>query len=537
MRIKPLLLLVLFLFSINTNFALSTSPLDCGQYGTGTISQNMCDLIHLFRNYLGASIMLLILFAAILYAIGQVFGAETRAKAILWSQNILITIFIATLIYFIFTEQNIASLLTGQFPGLYFKHIVVALSFGVIWVVLFYLPGQVLQHPPLQFAAKEELGVLIMSIVILMSWTTITQFFTDITTGIVAQSTSGLNVPTNIPATTQFSYITSHLDIAYGSLEIFFIKLRTQYTHLYLFEVLIGFLSTVSFPIGSPLPAINIISFSLMPFDGLVLLSNAHTVVVEAIGYLMSVIWAKQFIILFARDAVPTILLPFGIIMRAFPWYRSTGSSLIAICLVVYFVYPLTVMLSNYLVFDVFKPADFLFTPNEDTVSFYNDPSFSHLSDAQKKQKINDMQNEARNSSKDFLDQFKQDKDIIRGSGDATECSGNIVSHLLCSAWNKITFVWHLVTGFVGTVFNIWKTMVTFGGDWVSGILGLTVPTGGAASGLYRFIVEEVISISQMIIVITITSVIEIIITITMYRNISELIGGEVEIAGLTKII
>ena len=38
------------------------------------------------------------------------------------------------------------------------------------------------------------------------------------------------------------------------------------------------------------------ISFSLAPFTGLSLLSNIHTVVVESIGYLIRVIWAKEFI-------------------------------------------------------------------------------------------------------------------------------------------------------------------------------------------------------------------------------------------------
>ncbi len=533
MSIKPLLILIVFLLVAGTSFAQYS---ECNIYGPRLpdqpvpISRDMCDIMHIFRSFLGPSIMLLIFSAAVIYTLGQSFGAETRAKAVIWAENLAIAAFIAIIIYVVFTEQNIVNLLTGKFPSPYFKHIVVALLFSVIWVVLFYLPGQVLQHPPLQLAAKEELGVLIMSIVILISWVTITQLFTDISTGIIVQSTPGLNIPTTTQTQAGYSYLTSHLDVAYGSLEIFFIKLRTHYTSLYLFEVLIGFLSTVSFPIGSPFPAVNIISFSLMPFDGLVLLANAHTVVVEAIGYLMSVIWAKEFIVIFARDAIPTILLPFGLIMRAFPWFRATGSSLIAICIVIYFIYPLTVMFSNYLVFDVFKPALFLFTPNEDAVSFYNDPG---LTDAQREDKLRHMQDEANEESEHFLREFREDKDIVKTT-QIRKCESTIF-YFFCSVWNIMTGTWHFVTSFVGTVVNIWVTMMTFAGDWLMN-LGKGIPLG-SSGGLYKFIIEEVVTISQFIILVTITSVIEIIITITMYRNISELIGGEVEIAGLTKLV
>ena len=90
----------------------------------------------------------------------------------------------------------------------------------------------------------------------------------------------------------------NHIQLAMASLKIMEDKLIDQYKELYLFEALIGFLSTISFPIASPFPAIAMISFSLAPFTGLTLLSNAHTVVVEAIGYLITVMWAKEFILL-----------------------------------------------------------------------------------------------------------------------------------------------------------------------------------------------------------------------------------------------
>lgn len=536
--------LFLLLVIININFA---QYLECGRtiseavagrtvtreaYPQGTITRSMCDTVQTFRSFLGPAIMLLILGAAALYALGQAFGAETRARAVIWAENLIIAAFISVIIYSLFTERTIIDLLTGQFPGAYFKHIVIALSFGVMWVALFYLPGYVLQNPQLQLAAREELGVFIMSLIILMSWGILTQFLSDLTVGIISSTAPGLAVPAQPQALT---YLSSHLDIAYGALEIFFVKLRTQYVHLYLFEVLIGFLSTVSFPIGSPLPAVGILSFSFMPYDGLVLLSNAHTIVVESIGYLMSTIWAKEFIIIFARDVIPTILLPLGLILRAFPWFRSTGSSLIAICIVIYFVYPLTVVFSNYLVFDVFEPAIFLFTPDDELISIY---SGSSAPDAEE---LRARADELRREARRFTDEFRQDRDIVRASveqGCVARWSNPIlpdwVVGALCSVGKIISFGWNAVSSFVHTAFDIWVNMMRFTGDWFS---GFGVFPSGSAAGLYAFVIEEVINISQLIIIITVTSVIEIIITITMYRNIAELIGGELEIAGLTKLV
>ena len=58
-----------------------------------------------------------------------------------------------------------------------------------------------------------------------------------------------------------------------------------------------------------------------------------------------------------------------------------------------------------------------------------------------------------------------------------------------------------------------------------------------ASAGLYHFIIEEVNNLSPLVILITITTVLEIIFTVTMYRNLSLLMGGEAEIIGLTKIV
>jgi len=98
--------------------------------------------------------------------------------------------------------------------------------------------------------------------------------------------------------------------------------------------------------------------------------------------------------------------------------------------------------------------------------------------------------------------------------------------------------VWSAFKSFVTTVTHISQFLFGFGGDFIDVLLGRNpIHYGSTVSGLYNFVMEEVVTLSQFIVLVLVTSVIEIIITVTMYRNIALLIGGEVEIIGLTKIV
>ncbi len=307
-------------------------------------------------------------------------------------------------------------------------------------------------------------------------------------------------------------------------------KLKAQYIDLYLFEALIGFLSTISFPLGSPVPAVNVISFSMAPFTGLGMLSSAHTVIVEAIGYLVSMLWAKEFILIFARDCIPILLFPLGLVMRAIPFFRRTGSSIIAICFAMYFVMPFAFILSNYLIFDMFKPADFTYTPS----------SASYFGTDRTADETREGVDRGRSGSEtnSMLDQFMAPGVVEEASNNATdECSGNFIVKLLCSVKNIVSGAISVVGGFLKTVWNIWRFMVGMTGDFFFTGFNNPLMPASASAGLFHFIIQEVGTISPFIILIMLTTVIEIIITVTAYRSLSLLIGGEAELVGLTKVI
>ena len=387
-----------------------------------------------------------------------------------------------------------------------------------------------LQNPQMTAIAREELAALIFTVFILLFWTGSDIVFNGMSNGLLMSSLPSefqnyVTSPSGAPSASSLS--ASHINIAMATVDVAVSKLKNSYIDLYLFEALIGFLSTISFPLGSPLPAVNIISFSLAPFAGLAMLSNAHTVVVEAIGYLITMLWAKQFLLIFARDAVPLLILPLGLVFRAFPFYRRTGSSIIAICFAMYFVLPFVVILSNFLIFDIYDPPDFAYTPS----------SASFFGTDKGQQKMQDDLMEGRERANDIMGQFTGASAVEQATTGNAECAGNAAWQLLCSAGD---YVWSAIQGigsFVSTVFNIWLFMMNMSGDFFFTAFTNPLMPASASAGLFHFIITEVVTVSPLVIIFMLTSVLEIIITITAYRSISLTLGGEAELMGITKVI
>jgi hypothetical protein len=407
--------------------------------------------------------------------------------------------------------------------------IALSMSIGALVVGALFMAAYGLQNPQMVAMAREEMAALVFSIFIIVFWVGSDAFLNGIVGGILT-STLPPELQGFVTSSTIGGITTNHLNLALATLTLLEAKLKAQYVDLYLFEALIGFLSTISFPLGSPIPAVNVISFSLAPFTGLTLLSNAHTVVVEAIGYLVSVVWAKEFILIFARDTIPILLFPLGLVLRAIPLFRRTGSSVIAICFAMYFVMPFAMILSNYLIFDMFKPPDFTYTPS--TASYFGterraDEVQGSVQQGQSGTEANSM-----------LDQFMAPSVVDESSSHATDqCAGNAIVKLLCSVKNLVTGAINVVGGFLKTVWNIWKFMVGMTGDFFFTGFNNPLMPASASAGLFFFIIQEVSTISPFIILVMLTTVIEIIITVTGYRSLSLLIGGEAELVGLTKVV
>lgn len=428
--------------------------------------------------------------------------------------------------------------------------IALALGFTVCVVGSLFIIGYSLNNPPMIAVAREELATLVFTAMIIFFWLSFDAILNTAVSGLLlasipqaalqsASPDSCLN-PNNLnnpayPNCIINGLATSHVSLSMASLSILEQKLKAQYMDLYLFEALIGFLSTISFPVGSPIPAVNIISISLAPFTGLSMLSTAHTIVVEAIGYLLTLVWSKEFILLFARDSVPLLLFPFGLIVRAFPFWKKTGSSIIAIAFALYFAFPFAVLLSNYMIFDIYKPADFTYNPSSATAMHTSKSETDWKSDVTHASGADGDQTGPAHS---ILEQFTAPSVVdVSTSGTSAPCSGNFVVRMFCSVSNLVKGAFTVVGGFISTVFSIWGFMMGMAGDFFYTGFNNPVMPASASAGLFFFLIKEVTTVSPFIILVTFTSILEIIITVTAYRSIALMIGGEAELIGLTKVV
>ncbi|MFH0737852.1 MAG: hypothetical protein V1827_04295 [Candidatus Micrarchaeota archaeon] len=402
--------------------------------------------------------------------------------------------------------------------------IAISVGLSVLIVGVMFMFSYALQMPEMVALAREELASLLLTVFIIIFFLGSDQLLNTIVNGILMMSLPASHQGYISSATGSITH--SHLDLALGTLGLIIQKLKAQYIDLYLFEILIGFLSTISFPLGSPIPATNVISFSVAPFGGLGLLSNAHTVIVEAIGYSISLLWAEEFLLQFSRDAVPLVIFPVGLAMRAVPFFRRTGSSLIALCFAMYFIFPFSVIFTNYLIFDAFHPVDFVYTPS--TASYFETT----------RDVSGDVTSGYNDRTTDLMSQFFSPSVVGEASKQASSpCAGNAMSKAMCSVTNVATSLLDAAKGLASTIWNIWKFMVGMTGDFFFTGFNNPLMFGSASSGLFYFIIKEVATISPFIILLMFTTLLEVIITITGYRSISMLIGGEAELTGITKVI
>ncbi len=68
---------------------------------TDSIKSGMCQLYNVVQSLLAVVVFILIVVAAIIYAAGQVMGAETRARASVWATSMIVGAIIGIVIYIV----------------------------------------------------------------------------------------------------------------------------------------------------------------------------------------------------------------------------------------------------------------------------------------------------------------------------------------------------------------------------------------------------------------------------------------------------
>lgn len=375
----------------------------------------------------------------------------------------------------------------------------IGLFFGIVLTVLFYLMSKIIEVPSLSATSKEMIAELIFTAFLLGSLVTIGAILNTIF-GSLACPTGSVNC--------------NHINVAYYSLNMIGNNLRTMYMDLYAYDVVVSLLSSINIPLFPIHVFVFIFTINISIFPGLVLLSEAHTLVVEGVGYAYAMLIVKQILLEVSAVAAPYILLPLGIFIRCMPGVSKTGSTLIAFSITLYFIMPLAFTMSSYIIFDYVKPSPYF-------VEFDKPSGLSTLCGSKEDPLTSDKVTKMTEHITKIYGTHQ--KDIEDAQSADYGFWGNI-KNVFSGAWEAIESLTSIFTSLIQLTFSS------------SSFYELILPIS-FTKGFYIYLVKELVLYSQFLVITVVTTVLEFIVIVTGHRSLSPAIMGEMEIFGITKII
>ncbi len=384
---------------------------------------------------------------------------------------------------------------------------IAALALTFVGIIVVYMLSRIVNSPPLEAFMREEFAHFILTVAIFALWLVFYSIFLGIASATVCGGAS-----------------CDIMAVALYSLSIIKAKLFGIYINILGYEAIIGFLSTVG--VSLPIPMANMIAsntwIGFSPLGGLGILSNVLITLVESVGFLIGLVIGRIFLLNFFSAIVPYVMLPMGLAMRALPFTRRTGSSLIALSFAAYFIFPLSVILSHGLIFGS------AYTPDLDTSTYISDvPTFAKICDDPNgdyatSTSIEAGEKLAGESQVSYESWWWQSKAFV---GESADFAGE-------QLWEEGGFI------------DYFKTHYNTGGAWLA-MAGKYATMGPSAAinpvtfahAAYYFSMAQIPNIMRFAVFVMTTFVLEIIITVTGYRAIAHAIGGELEILGLTKVV
>ena len=133
-------------------------------------------------------------------------------------------------------------------------------------------------------------------------------------------------------------------------------RLMKGYTSLMLTQMFTGLLAGLYTSINIPAFKVIGVEVSFLPWVMLNPLNQAHTMIVDMIGTAMAGVTAQNMLLKFIEAAALPVFLPFGLMLRAFPFSRKTGSTIIAVVVAAYFVYPISILINEQIWMMIVEP-------------------------------------------------------------------------------------------------------------------------------------------------------------------------------------
>ncbi len=124
-------------------------------------------------------------------------------------------------------------------------------------------------------------------------------------------------------------------------------RLLKAYSSLMLTQMFTGLLAGFNTGLEISLFKVLAVNVGITPWVALGPLNQAHTTIVDLIGTAYSVTVAENMLLKFIEKAAIFVFLPFGLMLRAFPFSRRTGSTVIAVAVAAYFIFPMSILLNE----------------------------------------------------------------------------------------------------------------------------------------------------------------------------------------------
>jgi|GEM_PF-5985960 hypothetical protein len=303
--------------------------------------------------------------------------------------------------------------------------------------------------------------------------------------------------------------------------------LFNDYSQLFITESSIAVFSSVAF--NPVISSFNIIrhkfpvvlpEIHIAPFAGLGIIAESQITIASYLNKIMFVIAGRYMMLEFIKKYM-VIFLALGLAFRAFTFTRRTGTGLIAVSLTALLVYPLTTLLTDYLLFHVYV---------KDSQSL---PTTVFKMCANEEE------------AKDLITLYQTKQQHFAQDISAFDIGQNVGQTLL-TMFKTLVFAYinvftSLVTLIEEGLKNVWYSMIgvqTKPWSIILRDLVMNVFTSPAAfATFFDALLTQIRALFELPILMFFAFVVEIVLTITTYRSIALALDTELDIFGLMKLV
>ena len=420
----------------------------------------------------------------------------------------------------------------------------IGIIMGIAGASMAYMISQAFQLPQLKGWAIQEITETIKTILIV--------FFIVAGLDIVGKV---ILILIGVPPT---STLTDTHSIIISMAKMYFHTMRTELYSIY------WYLIPANFMFGL-LSATTITAFTVTfnVWGMSTLLTKALTQLINNVTMAIMLLAAQEVVLDFFKETAMTIFLPLGIIMRAIPITRKTGSTIIAFAIVGFFVYPATIMFNEFIYFNyAFGNYDYADSTNTQLImtDIGYESGFSHGDvDFNGMEFVREMDNLSEGTPEGYISPSSEGNRTPNPSeityetweADATAFENEIINGTEFDELQEETDPDEYKSTWLEVVTNPLKTLFTVLVDkvinlvsnftWIwDGIKLIWYMCTVDSTFIYEeglMVVTKMVSIQMHKLIIIMTGLlIDYLICMTILKDISGLIGGEKRIWGIEKI-